>query len=234
MSDLAIVAAALLVGSASQAVTGIGLGLVSGAVLTLVLGRHTTVPLLAVLSIIALIPILLRNWSAIRWKAALLLIAPAVLLTWPFVILFAVIDPAIIARVSGFCIVVAAVVLALNARVPWLAGTVGAITASALSSALNVAVGTGSPPVALYAVNAGWSTPALRGTLQVYFLAICVAVLVSMPPVVLHPWTAVTCATAVAVGTAIGVRWGARVPHEGARLGGLALSAAGGLLLMTS
>ncbi|MCU1432641.1 MAG: hypothetical protein JWP95_1746 [Actinotalea sp.] len=234
MTDLVLVGAALLVGAASQAMTGIGLGLVSGAILALVLGRETTVPLLAVLSMITLLPVLVRNWSAIRWKDAALLIVPAVLLTGPFVALFSIIDPTVVARISGLGIVVAAVVLAVDAPVRGPVGRTGAIIASTLSSALNVAAGTGSPPVALYAISARWSTPALRGTLQVYFLAICIAVLVTMPIVRLEPRTAAVCAAAVAGGTAIGLRWGDRIPPRAARAGALALSAVGGLVLMTS
>lgn len=233
--EVLLLTAALFTGAAAQAMTGMGLGLVSGAALVIVLGRTTAVPLLAALSIITMAPILVATFRSVRWRDAAFLAVPAVALTWPLSRALASVDEALVARGAGLAIFAASLALAMELRIRRLTGRLGALLASVTSSFLNVAAGMGAPPLTLYVANANWGMAATRGTLQVYFLAIGLAVLWSMPLQFSDPWTPAWCAVAVLGGSLGGTAAARRVPERAARLSALALAAAGGLALgMTS
>ena len=53
-----------------------------------------------------------------------------------------------------------------------LEGRVATAAVGAASGAMNVTAGIGGPPIALFAVNAGWSPEMARPTMQLFFLGI--------------------------------------------------------------
>jgi uncharacterized membrane protein YfcA len=74
--------------------------------------------------------------------------------------------------INGASILLATALLATGARADSLTGKRGAVLAGATSGAFNVATSVGGPPVAMYAVNAGWPAASYRPTIQAYFLGI--------------------------------------------------------------
>lgn len=175
-----IVALAVALGAMSSVVSGFGFALVCGPALVAALGRSEGVRLTLLLSLFVNLAVLLRERREIAWRTALLLALPAIVTTPLFVALLAHAPNRVGEALAGTAALVGAGLVAAGLQWPAAAGRRGAVGAGVVSAAMNVAAGISGPPVALWADNAGWSGPRLRGTLQVYFLALNAVALVSL------------------------------------------------------
>lgn len=225
-----IVALAVALGAVSSVVSGFGFALVCGPALVAALGREEGVRLTLLLSVLVNIAILVRERRQIAWRTALVLAAPAVVTTPLFVAALAVTPTRVGEALAGAAALTGAGLVASGVRWPAATGTAGAVGAGVVSAAMNVAAGISGPPVALWADNAGWSGPRLRGTLQVYFLALNAVALGSLgaPSGERLP----TAVLALAVGVALGAVAVRRVSAAAARRTTLGLAAAGGLAVL--
>lgn len=174
---------AVVVGAAAQAVTGIGFALVCAPFLVSLDGRdgvRTVILLSAVLNVV----MVTRERRDVRPGLALRLLAPAALATPLLALGVRRLPERGVELVAGAVIVAAVLVLAVGVRVASAGGRGGAVVAGVMSAGMNVAAGVGGPPVALYAVNAGWPPRQARATLQAYFLCLNVVALagLGLPP----------------------------------------------------
>lgn len=98
---------------------------------------------------------------------------------------------------------------------------------------LNMAAGVSSPPVSLFAANAGWTGAEIRGTLQVYFLGLSsMALIVLGPPTSVPRGVIALCFVAIVLGTGAGLLLSTRLDERIVRGLGLVLAALGGGLLL--
>lgn len=123
---LLLLAFALVVGSAAQAAGGVGLGLVAGGFMVAAVGRPEAIQLLALVSLPSIAVVLWGNRHAVRWRAALLLLAPAVVTTPAWAGLFSTLAPELVARIAGGAVIGAVCLLAAGRLAPRLTGWVGA------------------------------------------------------------------------------------------------------------
>jgi uncharacterized membrane protein YfcA len=228
---MTLVAAALavLVGAMAQSVAGLGFALVSGPLLVALLGASVGVAAAVSLSTVLNVVLLAREWRAVRWRSAALLLVPAAVMTpvWVFVVRHA--SDRLAAALAGAVTLAGVAAVGSGVRVRAARGSAGAVAAGVVSSAMNAVAAIGGPAAMLYAANAGWSVVATRATLQAYFLGLNVVTLailgVHLPsPVLLG---------ALAVGAAAGSVVAGRVPAVTARRLTLALAAAGALAVLT-
>lgn len=163
---------AVLLGAATQSVTGLGFSLVSVPLLTIALGGDDGVRFANLLSIAVNLLLLAREHGHVDLRHVLSLLVPATvaapLTAWA--IRDASSDALSVA--SGVLILVAVAALATGLRIRRLVGRVGAVAAGAASGAMTVVGGVGGPAVASYAVNAGWQPLHMRPTLAAHFLGI--------------------------------------------------------------
>ena len=75
---LVLLAASVLVGAATQRITGMGFALVASPLLVLLLGTATGVSLLLTLGFVSSVLMIAQLWRAIEVKTAVLLFLPAV------------------------------------------------------------------------------------------------------------------------------------------------------------
>lgn len=168
---LALAVLAVAAGAVAQAVTGLGFALVCTPFLVALIGPVDGVRTSLLLSTVLNLVMLSRTGRLVLVREGSLVLVPAVAVT-PFVA-WAVrdADTDLLSVLTGAATLAAALVLAAGVRFARATGRAGAIGAGLVSGATNAVAGIGGPPVALYAVNAGWPPYRARPTMQSVFLA---------------------------------------------------------------
>jgi uncharacterized membrane protein YfcA len=205
--------AALVVGSAAQAVTGFGFSLVAVPVLVLLVGPIHAVQLANEAAVGVNLLLLARDHRTVHLPNALRLLVPALVVAPLTAYVVHRSNLAVLSAVIGAVVVVCALGLASGRRAARLRGRGGMVVAGALSAAMNTASGVGGPAVAMYALNADWPPEMTSPTLQVYFVGLNVVSVLALGPLRLPLGTAagLVAATALGVvgGTALARRLGA-------------------------
>lgn len=177
---LALLAGAVLLGAATQRLTGMGFALVSAPLLVVIVGPLTGVQLLQVFGIIASLLVLAQVWRDVEVGKALLLLAPALVGIIPGAYVARTLPAPVLAVVVGGMVVVALLAVVLSERARVFTGTRGLLSAGLLSGFMNATAGVGGPAVALYAVSTQWGHRAFVATVQLYFVALAVASLFAL------------------------------------------------------
>jgi len=94
---------------------------------------------------------------------------------------------------------------------------------------MNVIGGLSGPAVAMYGVNADWDPDRMRGTFQLYFLALNLVAVVALGPLRIGAPRAVLFASAIAIGFGVGHVLARRLSAAVVRRLVLAFAAAGGV-----
>lgn len=219
----------------AQAITGIGFGLVCAPAFVAVLGPVEGVSATALLAAIVNVAVVATSARDVDVRSTLLLLAPALVATPLAAAALRSIDERVATAAAGVLVIAGVGLLvtrpavAAGARPPGaLAGTPGAITAGAVSGAMNAAAGVGGPAAALFGLGAGWSPRRLRATLQAYLLGVNVITVAALGVVSLRlGWP-----LALAVGTVAGLAVAKRMREEAARAAVLGVALAGGVVLL--
>ncbi|HVF74647.1 MAG TPA: TSUP family transporter [Acidimicrobiales bacterium] len=217
-------------GAAAQAVTGIGFALVCAPFLVAAEGGREGVRLAILLSALLNTVMVARERRHVRPSFVVLLLVPAALATPVFAVVVRRLPEDVLAGVAGAVILLAVAALAVGLRVRRAEGRGGAIVAGVVSAGMNVASGVGGPPVALYAVNAGWPPRTARASLQAYFLCLNVVALIGLGLPALRPGLLV----AMAVGWAAGTLLDRFVPDSWATAAVLTIAGIGGVVALVS
>lgn len=217
-------------GAAAQAITGIGFSLVCAPFLVAAEGGREGVRLAILLSALLNAVMVARERRDVRPSLVLLLLVPAGLATPVFALVVRQLPERVLTGVAGGVILVAVAALASGLRARRAEGRGGAVVAGVVSAGMNVASGVGGPPVALYAVNAGWPPRTARASLQAYFLCLNVVALVGLGLPDLRPGLFV----AMAVGWAAGTLVDRVVPDSWATAAVLTIAGIGGLIALAS
>lgn len=172
MAAAAWVLVSVTAGACAQALTGIGLVLICGPVLLAMAGPADGVRLALITSLLLNAALLALHRREVRCRDAMALFLPAAFISVPLGVLLRDAHSRMAGAAAGAGIVLAAAVSWRGRDWPWMRTTAGAVTAGAVTGAMNVVSGTAGPAAALYAVNAGWPAHARTATLQACFAAL--------------------------------------------------------------
>lgn len=231
---IAISVLAVLVGAFAQASAGTGLGLISGGILVVTLGREPSIVLLSLISIPMMAAILWQNHRDIQWKNAAFMTIPALIATPLLALGLRKVADGYLLVAAGVAVLMSVFFLLNGHNVARLKGKIGATGAGLLSAVMNMLSGSGGPPVAIYAVNAQWSPSATRGTLQIFFMGMSLASVTSLGIPLWDIRTVIFLCCAAVVGTVSGMLVANKLPVKAARLAILALAALGGCVMLGS
>ncbi|MEO7837633.1 MAG: TSUP family transporter, partial [Acidimicrobiales bacterium] len=196
--------------------------------LVLLVGPLQGVRLVNLLAVGINVLMLAREHRGLDVASAMRLLLPAAAVT-PFAA-FAVhrTDPALLSVIVGVAVLACAFLLASGRRAERLRGRRGMVAAGAVSAAMNTASGVGGPAVAMYALNAEWSTKMTRPTLQLYVLGLNALSFVFLGPVTVRPFPGVLLGAAIIAGYVLGMTVVRRLSDTTIRRAILALAVAGG------
>ncbi len=166
---LAILATVAL-GSCLQRVSGMGLGLIGGPILTLLLGP---VQGIMVINVMAVVNALLTTYSMranVDWKKFLSIAPVMVLGAIPAALLVANIDSAVLLVLVGTALLVALGVVTFGKKfVPEMNGIGPALSAGVIGGFTNTLAGVAGPVITVYAQAARWPQAVYAATLQPCF-----------------------------------------------------------------
>jgi uncharacterized protein len=222
-----LAAVAVALGAAVQSVTGFGFSLVCAPFLIAAYWAPRGVQLNLVLAVVVNLAMLAREHRGIDYRAAGLLLVPAVAATIPVAYAARHTQSGPLTVVAGVVCLGAVAALARGRSVRGTSGRAGTVVMGALSGGMNVIAGISGPAVAVFAVNAGWPSDRSRPTMQVVFLGINVVSLMSLGWPDRLP-------AGLAVGFAAGILAGGvvagRLPGGFVRAATLAVAGAGSVL----
>lgn len=228
-SATALTIAAVAVGAATQAVSGLGFSIVCVPALTIAHGGRDGVRLTNVLALGVNALVLSAEGRNADVRRAGALFVPAALAGVLTAALIRRADADLLGVISGLVVLATVGALATGRRAPALSGTRGAIVAGVASGASNVVAGIGGPTVASYAANAQWPPDRLRATLALYFLGLnAVSVAVRGAPR-MSSGLVFGCAFALAVGYTTGFVVRAKIAARHLHYGTLLLAAGGAI-----
>ena len=162
----------VLLGAATQRLTGMGFALVSGPLLVLLLGAGVGVPLIQVLSFFVAASTLASTFRDVEWGRAGTLMLPAFVGILPGWWLVGIVPGPVLLIVIGLMVAAAIVAMLMSDRARVFKGPAGLASAGFLSGFMNYTAGVGGPAIVLYSLSNDWSHKAFVGTVQVYFMAL--------------------------------------------------------------
>lgn len=217
--------AAVVVGAAAQTVAGFGFALVCAPALVALLGPGAAVRTVITLSCVISALVLVRARRHARWRDAVLLAVPGMVLAVPLAAAVHRANARVLTVAAGLVTLLAVAALVRDLRPRWLGGTLGAGVVGAVSAAMNALGGLSGPAAALYAVHRRWPPPAVTATLQVFGLLLNAATLTTLGGPTLD-WR--LCA-ALPVGWAAGTALSRRLDAAATRRVVLAVATAGAM-----
>lgn len=232
---------AVLVGASLQRITGMGLGLVAGPVLSVALGPAAGVTVVNGLSVVNAA----NNAWAVRsrtdWRRFSFLAAGLVLGAVPAVIVVAVIDEPWLLVTVGLLVLTALGVTLVQPEKPWFSehSRLPMILAGAAGGFMSTVVGIAAPAFTIYSRVTGWDYRNFIATLHpVILIANGLSFVLKM--VVfggvnvggLPVWIGMVALTAIFIGAWVGDRLNARLSGESMRKIAMMLAFAGGMTLL--
>jgi hypothetical protein len=164
-----VVAIAVAAGAVAQRVTGYGFSLVCAPFLIAALGAREGVRTSLELAVVLCVISLSGGWQHARLGSVVTLLVPAVMVTPAVAFVIHRANGHVLAGAAGVVTLASAAVLSTGVRLHRATGPAGAVGAAVLSGAMNMVAGISGPPIAMYAVNAGWTTAEVRSSLPLYF-----------------------------------------------------------------
>lgn len=229
---------AVLIGSLSQRVTGMGFAMVSAPFLVLLMDPIAGVVLVNLCGIVSSVLVLSRTHREVDWSRAWRLIVTAIVGTVPGALLAVALPGHALEILIGALVVVSlttSMILTRYARpvrlgMPALA--VSGLTAGAMSSA----AGVGGPALSALALLTRWEQRSFAATIQPVFVAVSSSAVIMKLVFDHDAWPGLAWTTWVLIFVALGAgqllgEWLSRiVPVSGARAGMLILAFLGGFL----
>jgi len=176
---LTLLGIGVVLGTASQRITGMGFALLMAPFFALVFGAYEGVLLMNVGGLVSSALVLSKVWRDVDWKRFALLFAGAI----PGGILGGTIaitlNSATLQIVVGMVLVMglsASLLITPRQHKGSLPG--GALLAGCVSGLTNATAGIGGPPIGIYALSTGWPQRHFSATLQPLFVAISISALV--------------------------------------------------------
>ncbi len=165
--------AAFLAGGVSG-LTGFGLALISTPILLFVYEPRTVVAITAVLSVFINLAVVWDSWREANRRLALALLVPATLGIFAGAAVLGAVDPDYLRLGVGALVVISAVTLIREFRLPGADTVYGTATAGAASGFLSTSTGLAGPPVILLLATRRLPKQVFRATTAFYFLPMSV------------------------------------------------------------
>lgn len=162
--------AALLAGTVTG-LTGFGLALISTPLLLFVYEPRTVVVLTVFFSIFINIAVVWDSWREARRPLALALLLPSVVGVVLGAEVLRILDPLYIRLAIGAVVVLSALLLMRDVRLPGAETRWGPVVAGSASGALSTSTGLAGPPIVLLLASRGLPKAEFRSTSALYFLA---------------------------------------------------------------
>ncbi|HEV2094761.1 MAG TPA: sulfite exporter TauE/SafE family protein [Rubrobacter sp.] len=162
--------AALLAGTVTG-LTGFGLALISTPLLLFVYEPRTVVVLTVFFSIFINVAVVWDSWREARRPLALALLLPSVVGVVLGAEVLRILDPLYIRLAVGAVVVLSALLLMRDVRLPGAGTRWGPVVAGSASGALSTSTGLAGPPIVLLLASRGLPKAEFRSTSALYFLA---------------------------------------------------------------
>ena len=168
--ELAVILAALLLGSFVFSAVGFGMALAMAPILLLVLAPREVVVLSNAMIVVATVLILFQTWREFRWRQSWLFIVSGLPPVPLGVLLLSVAAPTALRLSIVSLILVIAVLTLFNVRLTAARTRWGAVGFGFTTTLLTTTLSIGGPVAAIYAIEQDWPRETMRATLAVYFL----------------------------------------------------------------
>jgi uncharacterized membrane protein YfcA len=155
--------------------TGFGLALISTPLLLFVYEPKTVIVLTAVFSIFINAAVVLDSWREAHRRLALALLLPAFVGIVLGAEILRAVNQDYIRLAVGVVVVLSALLLLRDVRLPGAGSRWGALVAGWTSGALSTSTGLAGPPIVLLLAARDFPKHAFRGTSALYFLAMSLA-----------------------------------------------------------
>ena len=166
---LVAILSALLAGLVSG-LTGFGLALISTPLLLFVYDPKTVVVITAVLSVVINLAVVLDSWRDAERRLAMALLPPACVGIVVGAEVLRAVDPDYIRLAVGVVVVLSALLLLRDIRLPGAQSRWGTVVAGSTSGALSTSTGLAGPPIVLLLASRDLPKHEFRGTSALYFL----------------------------------------------------------------
>ncbi|WP_223881069.1 sulfite exporter TauE/SafE family protein [Nesterenkonia ebinurensis] len=176
---LSIIAAAVLIGTILQRLSGTGVGLVVAPVLSLLLGPAFGVLVTNMTTVVSGCLIMLSVWSAINWRKFWLIIPAAVIGAWPGAWLVGILSAGWLSIILGSIVVAALLVTVTLRRLPEWTSRLPAVLAGLIGGFFNTTSGVAAPVMVIYSRLSRWEQRSFAATLQPIFMTMGAASVVS-------------------------------------------------------
>ncbi|NLS08864.1 sulfite exporter TauE/SafE family protein [Nesterenkonia sp. MY13] len=179
LGTVAIIAAAVLIGTILQRLSGTGVGLVVAPVLSLLLGPAFGVLVTNMTTVVSGFLIMLSVWSAINWRKFWLIIPAAVIGAWPGAWLVGVLSAGWLSIILGSIVVAALLVTVTLRRLPEWTTKPPAVITGLIGGFFNTTSGVAAPVMVIYSRLSRWDQRSFAATLQPIFMTMGAASVIS-------------------------------------------------------
>ena len=159
----------LVIGSALQRVTGMGLALVASPFLTLVIGPDNGVLLLQAVGFFVCATSAWTLRADLNWAKAGILFLASMIGLLPGIGVAKSLPSSVLSISVGIITVIALALIMLFRKSDFFAGRRGLVAAGSASGFMNVTAGVGGPPLVIYAASSGWKYQEYVATVQILF-----------------------------------------------------------------
>lgn len=161
--------------------TGFGLALISTPILLFVYEPATVIFLTAVFSVVISGAVVWDSWREAHRTLALALLAPACVGIVAGSEVLRLVDPTYIRLAVGAVVVLSALLLIRDVRLPGADTRWGTVVAGTASGALSTSTGLAGPPIVLLLASRGLPKHQFRGTSAFFFLMMSAVTLIILP-----------------------------------------------------
>jgi uncharacterized protein len=208
----------LFIATLVHASLGFGTALVAMPLLVLVLGLYTATPLVALVVVITISVLLIREWRHMEVRSAWQLLAASVFGIPIGLLLLRAAPDYLVKSILGVVLIAYSVYNLTRPRLPKISRGPLVYVFGFLAGVLGGAYNTNGPPVVLYGALSRWSPAQFRATVQGYFLP--TAVLVCAGHAAAGLWSTEVfklfafAVPVVLIGNLAGIRLARRIPAE--------------------
>ncbi|GAB3846966.1 sulfite exporter TauE/SafE family protein [Nesterenkonia populi] len=235
-----IIAAAVLIGTVLQRMSGTGVGLVVAPVLSILLGPGFGVLVTNLTTTVSGFLIMLSVWGAIHWRRFFLMLVPIILGAIPGAWLVGQLSAGWLSIILGSIVVFALLVTFTLKALPEWPGPIPTMLAGGIGGFFNTTSGVAAPVMVIHSRLARWDHRSFAATLQPIFMTmgavsalskILMGSVDTTPtdglPELPHLFLGIVCF--VLVGIYIGTRLARFVPAPWARTAAMVLAGLGGV-----
>lgn len=239
MTLAVVIFVTVALGASLQRISGMGMGLIGGPILSLFLGP---VEGIMVVNVLAFINAIMSTYSVRRdvdWKKFAIIAAPMVIGAIPGAFLIKAISGSLLQIIVGSLLLIALAVVTLGQRyVPVVRGTGPAVTAGIVGGFMNTLAGIAGPAITVYAQASRWEQRAYASTLQpIFIVSAFVSIVVksatgagSIEHISALAWAGGV--VAMFIGIFLGSKVANKVPRDKARALALGLATLGGISVL--